>query len=186
LHRSSYKYFDDTLNDDNWQLEVYESALNECEKYNFNIIIDIGCGSGFKLIKYFSHYDIKGLDIEPTLSYLRKKYPQNKWLNAIKTDMSLLESQMVICSDVIEHVLDPKELLIKIKSINKLQKLVISTPDRDLVHSGSQNGPPKNPTHIREWSYSEFNEFISSYFKIEKHFISNREQRTQTIICSPL
>ncbi|MFT6095933.1 MAG: 2-polyprenyl-3-methyl-5-hydroxy-6-metoxy-1,4-benzoquinol methylase [Nonlabens sp.] len=153
---------------------------------NVKNIIDIGCGSGFKLIKYFSRYDIKGLDIEPTLSYLRKKYPHNKWLNAIKTDMSLLESQMVICSDVIEHVLDPKELLIKIKSVNKFQKLVISATVRDLVYSGSQNGPPKKPTYIREWSYSEFNEFISSYFKIEKHFISNREQRTQTIICSPL
>ena len=63
------------------------------------------------------------------------------------------------------------------------KKIVLSTPDRDLLFN--HNGPPKNPAHVREWSYKEFRQYISQYFEIEDHFISNKNQCTQVIICKP-
>ena len=38
--------------------------------------IDVGCGSGWKLVKYISEeFRTIGIDTEPALSFLKKKYP---------------------------------------------------------------------------------------------------------------
>jgi hypothetical protein len=39
--------------------------------------IDVGCGSGWKLVKYISEeFRTIGIDTEPALSFLKKKYPK--------------------------------------------------------------------------------------------------------------
>ena len=56
-HREKVRYHDDTkksYNTDKWQKEVYLLAKQYAEYSNFNTVLDIGTGSGFKLIKYFS------------------------------------------------------------------------------------------------------------------------------------
>ena len=59
--------------------------------------------------------------------------------------------------------------------------LVISTPYRDSVNL-SQDGPPKNLDHAREWTLQEFNEYINTYFEIVNQFVTNKSQNTQCII----
>lgn len=181
IHKTTYNYFDDTANTDTWQLEVYTKAREYAEKENLKSIIDFGCGSAYKLIKYFKEYETTGIDVSPTYEFLKEKYPNANWLKFGDFDMNSLSADIVICSDVIEHVLDPDELLNNIKKIKNVKYIFISTPDRNLVPT-EKFGPPFNPSHIREWTFEELEAYSATHFDIIEHLISNRKQWTQLII----
>lgn len=181
--RDDENYFNDINNKDEWQNEVYLFAKNIFIENNFNSILDYGCGSGFKLIKYFSNYKYIGLDLEKTINLINNKnFIPIERINFNKFNKNF---DMVICSDVIEHVKDPDIILNNIKKINS-KYIVISTPDRSLVYNQFEegiNGPPKNISHIREWNFEEFKNYIEyNNFEIIKHFISNEKQATQCML----
>ena len=72
--RENFIHYDDTGNTDGFQDDVYNYAKTLVNEYNLITIGDIGCGSGYKLIKYFgdkTKYKTIGLEIEPTLSFLK-------------------------------------------------------------------------------------------------------------------
>lgn len=183
--RNHYRPFDDTSNKDEWQREVYLYAQGMMKKHGLATAIDIGCGSGFKLIKYLEPYDTLGLEVSPTLEYLQKTYPDRRWMQSDFHDTSGLTGDLVICSDVIEHLLDPDELLNFIKTIT-CRYIILSTPSRNTIYwwwKKGYNGPPLNGHHIREWSFREFRAYISKHFQVTQHKITNRKQGTQMIVC---
>lgn len=71
----------------------------------------------------------------------------------------------LICSDVIEHVEDPDQILAYLEAIRP-EQIVISTPDRDEIKLDTQDGPPRNIHHVREWTHDEFVAYLSSRFDI--------------------
>lgn len=182
-NKQSTQYLDAGAEDE-YQNEVYSYAKNIFESNNFRSVVDFGCGSGFKLIKFFDNYNTIGLEIEPTLSFLKQKYPDRLWYqsefnNAIDTDL-------LICSDVIEH-LDNPELLISFIKKSNWKKCILSTPDRDSVqkmHFGKLfNGPPSNKAHIREWNKEEFYNFISEHFDVSEHFLCKAHKKHTLKVC---
>ena len=184
-HRKKYTHFSDIKNEDQWQKEVYEIAAATANMHNYKKILDIGCGSAFKLIKNFStKYDFIGIEVGDTLRYLQEKYPDYTWLNGELVDYSNLDAEMIICADVIEHVLDPSAFLNRIRQVKNVKKILISTPDRLLARGWYDFGPPKNPAHIREWNGKEFYNYISSLgFEILSHQVTNYSASTQLVIC---
>ena len=180
-HRTMISYYNDTENSDEWQKEVYQIARLLFDKYSLKSVFDFGCGSGFKLLQNFSDADIIGVDLEPTVQFLKKEYPEHSWhvsdFNAPPVD----SVDLIICSDIIEHLLDPDELLAYINKIDS-QFIVFSTPCRDLLPVG-KDGPPFNPAHVREWNQAEFNDYIGKHFDIIYQSISNPFQATQLVIC---
>lgn len=182
-HRIHNVHFNDIENTDEWQKEVYQYAKNLAKENSYNSIIDIGCGSGYKLLRHFGEYPTTiGIDVGNTYEFLKKKYPHKIWLDANELDYSQLEADLVISSDVIEHLLDPVSHLSNIKKIKGVKSIIISTPDRLLLDN--KYGPPRNETHIREWTGTEFRRFIESQnFKIISHQITNYEQATQMVAC---
>lgn len=176
--------FDDTGLTDEWQKEVYQFAEDIFKKNNFNSVLDIGTGSGYKLIKHFDQYNTLGIDIPKTVEFLKKTYPTKNWSDKFSPIQGY---DLIISSDVIEHIPDPDTLLDLISSC-KPKLIILSTPDRDSMDSDriiSKNGPPKNPSHVREWNFQEFYNYISSRFEVIEHFISNKKQVTQVILCKP-
>lgn len=170
--------FDDTPHTDLWQNDVYELAHQLAMAYGLGTVLDIGCGSGYKLMKFFRQFHTVGVEIEPTLSWLREKYPDRIWMSPEEVTP---EFKLVICSDVIEHVADPDALLESIKRARP-KKIVISTPDRFMLNC-DQAGPPRNISHVREWSFSEFDRYLTDHFHIVSHYICNEEQCTQVAVC---
>lgn len=179
-HRTHVIDFNDTQNKDEWQKEVYEFAREIVDNKEDSLVIDIGCGSAYKLIKNFSNQRFIGVEVDPTLSHLKQTYPSYQWCSF--EEIKNKSSELIICADVIEHVSDP---ILFLESINELDfhYLILSTPERDTKRGRLDYGPPSNPHHFREWNFTEFVSFISEYFTFEKHFISNVEQATQVILC---
>jgi len=176
-------YFNDINNKDEYQDEVYKYAKDLFNKYNFKSILDYGCGSGFKLIKYFEQYDYLGLDLDLTIQLINK----NNFVSVETVDFYKLYNKydLTICSDVLEHVKDPDIILNNIKKINS-KFIVFSTPDRGILYNEKDSlyyGPPKNISHIREWTFKEFQNYIlNNNFDIIDHFISNKKQATQCLV----
>jgi len=183
VSRKEYCHYDDTGEKDGYQDQVYQISHRIMEKQNLNKILDIGCGSGYKLIKYFSNYDFTGLEIEPTLSWLLKKYPENKW-ELSDFDNPPESTDVIICSDVIEHLVDPDMLVDFIKKID-FKYAVISTPEREAIQRYQKghtwDGPPQNPAHIREWAYEEFANYMEDNFEIMKHLITQNDAESRPL-----
>jgi hypothetical protein len=170
---------------DEAQLEVYEFAREICDKESLSTIVDIGCGSAFKLLKFFGDRKTVGVDVQQTCEWLRRKYPSRTWLEPDSLGgLNGHSTDLVIAADVIEHLEDPDRLLTTIEQLNP-RWAVLSTPDRNLLRLGTHNGPPINPTHIREWSFFEFAAYIEDRFEIMEHFISCAPQQTQCVLCRP-
>ena len=77
---------------------------------------------------------------------------------------------IIICSDVIEHLIDPDLLLNYIKNLSSKNSIIyLSTPDRDRMRGKSCMKSLKKE-HIREWNYSEFKAYIADRgFQIIDH-----------------
>lgn len=183
-HRTEVVYFDDTPNRDEYQKEVYEHAARLFREGNYSRVLDLGCGAGYKLVQHFSAEQSVGFDLPPTLAYLRRTYPTRQWCEVAQLPAIARPRDLLICADVIEHVPDPDQLLRQLQTAG-VAKLIISTPERDLVRGALDFGPPKNKAHAREWSFSEFRNYVDRFFVVEKHWISHREQGTQVVQCRP-
>lgn len=181
-HRPNYTYLDKTESTDEWQKEVYEYARNFMLKNNYKRVVDFGCGSGYKMMKNFAEFEAIGVEVEETYNFLKENYPEHQWYNADNLNTEILETDLVVCADVIEHVLNPDEFLESLNKI-KFKHLIISTPDRLTLHGNFHFGPPKNPFHIREWTCREFRKYLSKYYHIELQQISNFNQATQMLVC---
>lgn len=164
------KSIDASKRSDKHQIKIYELAKQIAEINSLNKIADVGCGTGFKLKKYFNKNDIIGYDITSNVMWLIKKYPNNLWIVSDFNSTPAI-ADLVICADVIEHVNNPDELINFIIKMNP-KHVIISTPDRDQLRDKYDRpylGPPKNKHHFREWSFSEFDDYISVYFDIIQH-----------------
>lgn len=170
------QYYDDTNSRDEWQREVYLYAKKIFDENKFSSILDIGCGSAYKLIEYFADYETLGMDLPQTVNWLKEKYPTRVWSDKFEP---IINYDMIIAADVIEHIPNPNILLDLIENCNA-KMIIFSTPDRNLLDN--DKGPPHNLAHVREWSMSEFYAYIGSRFSILDHFISNRKQATQVIL----
>ncbi|SFZ85942.1 Methyltransferase domain-containing protein [Devosia enhydra] len=180
-HRNNNKYFDDIQNEDEFQNEVYDKAKSLLIELGGNSVIDIGCGSGFKLLKFFSDFQTIGIDLPPTVNKLIEMHPERDWRSYSFKERPALKCDVLICADVIEHIPDPTDLISFILSI-EFKTAVISTPERDLVYGRPHNGPPNNYAHCREWNMHELTIFLAEYFTVDSIYISNFAQATQAAI----
>jgi len=190
--RPNNKHFDDSKNhNDKWQKEVYVYANEVMKKYDFKKIIDIGCGSGYKLIKYLGEYETIGYETEPSISFLRKTYPDNKWINSGEPSSSFnndsdKKCDLIMSSDVIEHILDPDELINYMKTFS-CNHFLISTPCLEVLikHFGYKRyEPPKNVAHVREWTFDEFKMYLSKHFQILESFLGKTQIECQWHLCT--
>jgi len=164
------------VNSEKFQKEVYQKAREILEFNRYRSVLDIGTGSGYKLVKYFNDVDSLGCDVPHVVEWLKKTYPDQQWSDDFSPRIGY---DLIICADVIEHIVDPDRLLDMLEKCQP-KKIVLSTPARNL--GLNMAGPPNNPHHCREWTQKEFAEYIGSRFKITEHYISNQKQKTQLIV----
>lgn len=166
-------YFTDVPDDGIiWQPDVYPIAARFAKKLGAGTIIDIGCGRALKLARLHEQHpgwDFIGVDYGPNIDWCHRHYDFGTWIEANLEDGRTAafsaragEKAVVICSDVLEHLVNPAPLL---RAIRKLLSrgaavAVFSTPERDLTRGENDLGPPGNPCHVREWNLAEFSALL--------------------------
>lgn len=104
-----------------------------------------------------------GVDYGDNIAFCRRTYAFGSWLESdleqhelLPLPPMLLRQAVVVCSDVIEHLIDPRALLATMHDLlAHARYVVLTTPDRVRTHGSTHAGPPPNPAHTREWTTDE-------------------------------
>jgi hypothetical protein len=158
-------------------------------------IIDIGCGWADKLNQIHVHHpswSYVGVDFGSNIAHCRSTHDWGAWSEQDLEQPWLLDARgaVIVCSDVIEHVADPRSL-VHVMARSGAAAIIISTPERDLQHGPHHNGPPQNPHHVREWNGAEFASFLTSEGLKIRHIGLTRgndqsmAMATQLVIATP-
>jgi trans-aconitate methyltransferase len=169
--RSAEKYFPDMGNGERFQSEVYKLA----SLFDPESVLDIGCGDGFKLRKYFPKAVRLGVDVPETVKWLKDKYLGDNWSAYDYSTNLTIKFNLIIIADVLEHLMGPIECLFW--AMDQLEPggvIVLSTPARDFLGPNyvGTNGPPRNSTHVQEWTNKEFVAFCSQFMAVQYHGIN--------------
>ncbi len=151
------------------------------ERYAFAVpyvkgkrILDVACGSGYgtALLARHGASHATGLDLEAeAVSWARKYYGDRADFHALQLgEQWPVESGMtdvVVSMETLEHVADPRFFLQQIaRCLAPDGILVMSTP----LNETESRLSPHNPFHLREYSWDEFGELISSEFEIQERW----------------
>lgn len=171
-------YLDSLEDSVTYQLDVYRFAATIIKKNHARLIVDIGCGLGSKLEQHIQSPDIQifGVDCEASILHCRDMYDFGEWIIDDIEKPVYEPSQPVdtiICSDVVEHLIDPDLLFDYFRRWSHVNtQIIISTPERDLRRGPEDMGPPQNTAHVREWNKQEFaNYLLSKGLNIVEHKI---------------
>lgn len=153
-----------------YQYDVYQTARAMADSAGVRTLADVGCGTGLKLNHFFGGFETTAFD-QPTVETIVRQYAPDSAFRAIDladptpTDESF---DLVICADVIEHLLDPDPCMDFLRAITA-RFCFISTPERDIVRGPDCMGSVKD-VHVREWNSREFAAYVHSRgFDILKH-----------------
>jgi SAM-dependent methyltransferase len=159
------------------QFHVYEHAYTMFKKTKASSVLDIGCGPALKMKNFFlketAGTDVVLMDQPSVKKLVNGIFPEATFFSVNLEDENFdvgKKFDLIICSDVIEHLSNPDCLLKIIKThLSKTGIAVISTPDRDM-RRGKANLRSPNPDHVREWNYQEFAAYLANHnFEILQH-----------------
>lgn len=160
-----------------WQPDVYAEARAVADQNNIRRIIDVGCGNGEKLVHFFpaEHFQTVGLDFQGSLEIVSRTFPSRQWMECNLTSSEELsqvfdeldsdEPILLILSDVIEHLPDPRPLLARLRTVitrHEKNRLFLSTPDRAQLGYETDDSLPENDAHLREWTIDELAGFCEA------------------------
>lgn len=145
-----------------YQWGVYRLVRDLAVERGARTVLDVGCGPATKLEALFPEFDVYGVDQPGAIAACRRLGRRGKFA---AVDLSAdqpppFTAEVVICSDVIEHLADPSPLLRFVRAACD-GVAVFSTPDRDRLGPASAAGPT-NPAHVREWNQLEFADLLTA------------------------
>jgi len=147
----------------------YQQVVNLIPKHKKPSILDIGCGDGVLLwlISQRSFAQLFGIDTDQTsIKAARRKLTDRgvkvtlKQANAYQLPFSPRSFDVVVATEIIEHLANPDKMLTQIKSVLKPNGKVIITTVVKLQTS------PEDKMHVQEYSQEELQ------YLLEKHFNS--------------
>lgn len=158
------------------QFAVYSWAEKIIREKNVKTVADVGCGFAAKLAWLHGRCpDVSywGIDQPHAAELCRRHYGFGQWVGVdFENDPAVpsARADLVISSDVIEHLQNPDVLLDYYRRVCAPDGLIlISTPERDRLRGLSCRHSP-NPYHVREWNREELDRYLKSRgFAILEH-----------------
>ena len=157
-----------------------------------HLVLDVGCGTGDQTARHLRGAAPRtvGVDQPSAIDLARASHPDVEWIAADLRDdatwqtLNALDPDVTVCADVIEHVDDPITLLARLRTlIGDRGRLVLSTPDRSRVEGQPALGPPRNPHHVREWTFDEMTLLVGANglaVRAARHVLPRRFGATAT------
>ncbi|HEX7708487.1 MAG TPA: class I SAM-dependent methyltransferase [Thermoanaerobaculia bacterium] len=147
-----------------FQWHVYRMAQDVVRNHGIRSVVDVGCGTGIKLVSLIAPFAaVWGIDQLSAIEYCRSNHNVGEFIVADLEQAGFesdLEPGLIVCSDVVEHVMDPDVLLANIRGLcNRDTLILFSTPDRDRLRGADCLTSP-HPDHVREWSAAEFTRYL--------------------------
>lgn len=101
------------------------------------VVLEIGCGPGSqsRIFREVLECDVVGIEVDPTRAEKARAYCKEVHVADLETDdlghfLKDAKFDVVVCADVLEHLRNPKHLLLRLKDfLNPRGYLVISIPN---------------------------------------------------------
>lgn len=149
------------------------------DNYDVNEITDLGCGDGGLLdLIYKDDISYNGIDLsEANIEYAKDKwfdYENIDFLYEDFTTYNIIENELIVCCETLEHLVNPKRLL---KSLY-CNYLIASVPMNESINRHGKH-------HLWAWNEQEFRKTIQDCgFKIMHTARVN--ERTQIVLAEKL
>ncbi len=161
-------------------LENFNKILvEEVRNLNPHSILDVGCGEGFtleRLRKEGIGKKLEGVDfLDLAIKLGRKEHPHLNLKQGTIYDLKYKDNSfdVVICSEVLEHIDDPQKGLDEVIRVSK-KYCVLSVPNEPLFMLGNfLRGKNlrrfgNDIEHINHWTFWQFKNFVGKKLKIQK------------------
>jgi SAM-dependent methyltransferase len=173
VQRKRAAYFSDDADDGVvWQPDVYTRVGELVAAQTEHVVIDLGCGRAGKLASLaddHAGWTFIGVDYGANITWCASNLDFGDWIEAdlesespLPIDRGRIAGAIVVCSDVLEHLVRPDVAIAHIKRLLAVgaSRAVLSTPAREKRAGHDPPGPPANEAHVREWASTEFHEVV--------------------------
>jgi SAM-dependent methyltransferase len=160
-----------------YQFDVYLDVRRIATEGNAQSILDVGCGPAIKAGRLFANVVSEVVLVDqPTVRGLALSHCPGATfvaadLESISEDLHRT-FDVIVCSDVIEHLLDPSRCLAFLRRhAAPNSRILVSTPERDYARGVGCMACDK-PEHVREWTGSEFVAMLQAEgFRVHRHML---------------
>jgi len=156
-----------------------ETLIKEIRELNPKSILDVGCGEGFTLEKLRERNigdQLEGVDfLDLAIELGKKEHPKLNLKTGSIYDLDYKDNSfdVVICSEVLEHIDDPAKGLKELVRVSK-KYCVLSVPNEPIFMLGnllrgkniSRFG--NDIEHINHWTFWQFNTFVRTKLEVKK------------------
>lgn len=157
-----------------YQWHVYRWAAKLVRARGLRSVLDIGCGPGTKLAEHIAPVcdDIEGFD-QPAGVAAAERLGSPGVYRSVDLESADIQAHrtfdLVLCADVIEHLVDPDPMLdLILRMCHRGSLVLFSTPDRARLHGRACMASYK-AEHVREWASPEFRRYLTlRAFRIER------------------
>ncbi len=154
-----------------------DTLVEEVRKLNPQSILDVGCGEGFTLERLRTEgigKKLEGVDyLDRAVELGMKEHPELTLKQGSIFDLKYKDNSfdVVICSEVLEHIENPAEGLKELVRVSK-KYCILSVPNEPFFMGGnfirgknlSRFG--NDIEHINHWTFWQFKKFVGSELKI--------------------
>lgn len=155
------------------------AAAGEINRLSPSTILEFGTGEGFFLERLLKHGaklpSVLGIDLRAdALTEARERCPSCRFeqIDLLDWDREPQSFDMVIASEVLEHLDDPGRYLERLVSLARGQ-LLLTVPQEpwfqimNLIRGRDIRRLGNHPEHVNRWSLRTFKRFVSDYAEIE-------------------
>lgn len=155
----------------------YTVLLDDLRELKPNSLLDAGCGEGFTLAKLKNAKICKKLEgieyIDDAIVLGKKINPKIiiKKGTIYKLPYKANSFDVVLCTEVLEHLEEPEKALLELKRVAK-KYLVLSVPNEPLftiqriLRGKNVLRLGAHPEHLQHWSSGAFKQFVAKHVKI--------------------
>lgn len=160
-------------------LDNFKSLLlQQVKKLKPESILDVGAGEGFILEMFRKNHIGKKLEgieyMDEALAFAKKLHPHVKIKKGNIYELPYKDNSfdIIICTEVLEHLEEPAKALEELKRVTK-HYVILSVPNEPLFtiqrffRGKNMLKLGDHPEHIQHWTSGSFEKFVREHMKIK-------------------